>query len=126
MKKQIKSTLTFQNLTEQIKGTLKHLRFLPDLDLKGGGLINSNTVVVKPSLIEVSMKWINCLGLRREGSSLVLSHLTVGYHPVRNRVQKKIRFFFTTRNMDLTTMVYFCPVNSDTHDLFKKNPIEKY
>ena len=28
--------------------------------------------LVKPSLIEVSMKWLNCLGLRREGSSLVL------------------------------------------------------
>ena len=44
MKKQIKGTLTFQNLTEQIKGTLKHLRFWPDLDLNGG-VINSNTVV---------------------------------------------------------------------------------
>ena len=45
MKKQIKGTLTIQNLTEQIKGTLKHLKFWPDLELNGG-VINSNTVVI--------------------------------------------------------------------------------
>ena len=50
MKKQIKGTLTFENLTEQIKGTLKHLKFWPD---------NSNTVVVLAEVsIQVDLIWI--------------------------------------------------------------------
>ena len=55
-----------------------------------------------------------------------LSHYTVGYHPGVTGVQKKIRSFFSASNMDLATMVLIFPVNSDTQDLFKKNPIEKF